>query len=41
MGAKQPRGSEKKKAGKNLKEKRTAKNEKKTVKQGIGRHLGS
>jgi hypothetical protein len=37
MGAKQPRGSEKKKPGKNLKEKRSAKNEKKAAGQGIGR----
>jgi len=37
MGSKQPRGSEKKKPGKNLKEKRTAKNEKKAASQGLGR----
>ena len=37
MGSKQPRGSEKKKPGKNLKEKRVVKNEKKTAHQGIGR----
>ena len=37
MGSKQPRGSEKKTPGKNLKEKRTAKNEKKAAKQGIAR----
>ena len=37
MANKQPRSSEKKKVGKNLKEKRAAKNEKKVASQSLGR----
>jgi hypothetical protein len=37
MANKQPRSSEKKKVGKNLKEKRAAKNEKKIASQSLGR----
>ena len=37
MANKQPRSSEKKKVGKNLKEKRNAKNEKKIASQSLGR----
>ena len=40
MGAKQRQGGEKKKPGKNIKEKRAAKTQKKAAKEGVAKPLG-